>query len=89
MKRTDWQDARIDKPTCIDPVLVCTSDGFNYVAQYDGYKWWDANTGDEVSGVEYFFDYHLPAGWKITDNYYEDKPEDNPPTGYIGMITRV
>ena len=86
MKRTDWQDARVETPTCIDPVLVCTNDGYNYVAQYDGYKWWDANTGDELGGVEYFFDYRLPAGWKISDDYYQDE-EGNPPTGW--KITRV
>ena len=86
--RTNWEDARVNKPKCIDPVLVCTSDGLNHVAQWDGYKWTDANTGDDIGGVEYFYDYTLPAGWKISDSYYEDRPE-YVPYGYTAVIREV
>lgn len=89
MKRTDFQDARVDKPRCINPVLVCTSDGHNYVAQWDGHKWWDSNTREQIDGVEYFYDYFLPAGWKITDDYYEDFKEDDTPMGYCSTIARI
>lgn len=89
MNRSEWQDAKIDKPKSIDPVLVHTSDGFDYVAQWDGYTWFDANTKEDLVRVEKFFDYLLPTGAKISDFYYQDRPEEEVPTGFTKMISRI
>ena len=71
MNKLLWKDAKIDKPTKYDLVLVCTTNGCVVIAQWDGSTWWDSDTGDSFGGVQYFAEFTLPHGWEISDHYYE------------------
>ncbi|MBR1904873.1 MAG: hypothetical protein IJ819_00220 [Clostridiales bacterium] len=71
MNKLLWKDAKIDKPTKYDLVLVCTDNGCVVIAQWDGSTWWDSDTGDSFGGVQHFAEFTLPHGWKISDHYYE------------------
>jgi len=75
MNKLLWKDARIDKPVEYDLVLVCTSNGCVVIAQWDGSKWWDSDTGEDFGGVQYFTEFSLPHGWKISDHYYRGDDE--------------
>ena len=70
MNKILWSDARVDKPKNEDPVIALTSNGCIVVAQWDGSKWWDTDTGEDFGGVQYFAEFTLPHGWKISDHYY-------------------
>ena len=70
MNKLLYSDARIDKPKSEDPVIVLTSNGCIVVAQWDGSKWWDADTGEDFGGAQYFAEFTLPHGWNISDHYY-------------------
>lgn len=71
MNKLLWKDAKIDKPTVEDIVIVCTSNGCVVLTQWDGSKWWDIDTGEWFEGVQYFAEISLPHGWKISDHYYK------------------
>lgn len=70
MNKILWSDARVDKPKNEDPVIVLMSNGCIVVAQWDGSKWWDVDTGEDFGGAQYFAEFTLPHGWKISDHYY-------------------
>lgn len=71
MNKPLWKDAKIDKPAIDDIVIVCTSNGCVVLAQWDGSKWWDIDTGDDFGGAQYFEEFSLPHGWNISDHYYK------------------
>jgi hypothetical protein len=54
-----------------DPVLCLLNDGIICVAQYDAERgeWYDAEQDDYFNNVEWFFDFTLPHGWKMSDIY--------------------
>lgn len=72
-----WHDAKIDKPTTIDPVIGLTSDGRIVIVQYDERaiygKWYEPSCDESYDNVVFWSDFGVPHGWKISDDYYPEE----------------
>lgn len=78
MNKTDWVDARVNKPRTdftgvSDPVLVLTTDGVCRIAVWDEHikRWYDPEIDEDFNNVESFYDFSVPHGWKFADFYYK------------------
>lgn len=76
MNKFLWMDAKVDKPKNYDPVIALTSDGQIVIAQWN-YKtghWYDRDSDETFDNAVWWSDFHLPATWNISDDYYEGDP---------------
>lgn len=74
MKSTLWNDAKVEKPKTIDPVIGLTSGGYVVVVQWnrkDGY-WFELATGESYGDVIFWADFKLPHTFNISDDYYDE-----------------
>lgn len=76
MKKTEWHDARIEKPKTYEGVsdlmFVLTSNGLGTLAIWDACKglWYDPETEETFGDVLWWFDFPLPERYRFADFYY-------------------
>ena len=71
-----WHDAKIDKPTTYDPVLVLTSGGYIAIASWNDKKneWYELASDETYTDVVWWSDFKLPKSWDMSDDYYNNDP---------------
>ena len=74
MKKTEWHDARVEKPKTYndglsDLVLCLTDDGLVIVAEWNGTWWYDPERDETFGNVVWWFDFPVPSGFKFSDLY--------------------
>ena len=62
MKKTEWHDARVERPTVYN-------DGLAIVAEWNGTWWYDPERDETFGNVVWWFDFCVPSGFKFSDLY--------------------